>query len=216
MRRRHCPRRLLSSLTATARTRSPLPTITRKKRRVPRANLVTIACPTTEECDLADFDKRIGEPVDAFLQGKASIVCLVLTKGVPIRVRQDGSSVDGLLALPSKARQGRHLLNPYFQKMARFRRDTFGYYLVTRLDGYTRADCLALVDRSLAAKPLPGPFLLHAGPGHEEPSYTGVNEGVRQGMNQLLQKGMKVIPDTGEKFPGDYRNLMGYFSLGQQ
>jgi uncharacterized protein (TIGR03790 family) len=85
---------------------------------------------------------------------------------------------------------------------------------VTRLIGYTRADCLGLVDNSLAAKRRDGPFLLHTGPGHNDEGYKTINEGMRRADEILKSRHMNSILSTGDKFPGDYKDLMGYYSWG--
>ena len=85
---------------------------------------------------------------------------------------------------------------------------------MTRLIGYTRADCLRLVDNSLAAKRRDGPFLLHTGPGHIDEGYKSINDGMHRADEILKSRHMNSILSTGEKFPGDYRDLMGYYSWG--
>ena len=104
--------------------------------------------------------------------------------------------------------------NPYFGKAERFSHARFGIYLVTRLIGYTRADCLRLVDNSLAAKRRDGPFLLHTGPGHNDEGYKSINDGMRRANEILTSRHLTSILSTGDKFPGDYKDLMGYYSWG--
>ena len=85
---------------------------------------------------------------------------------------------------------------------------------MTRLIGYTRADCLRLVDNSLAAKRRDGPFLLHVGPGHNDEGFKSINDGMRHANEILTSRHMTSILGTGDKFPGDYKDLMGYYSWG--
>jgi len=85
---------------------------------------------------------------------------------------------------------------------------------VTRLIGYTRADCLRLVDNSLAAKRRDGPFLLHVGPGHNDEGFKSINDGMRHANEILTSRHMTSILSTSDKFPGDYKDLMGYYSWG--
>jgi uncharacterized protein (TIGR03790 family) len=150
---------------------------------------------------------------------------IVLTKGIPIRVHEGstgGLSVDSLVVTMDKTEPtgfpgGVAPLmsgNPYFNKAERFSHARFGIYLVTRLIGYTRADCLRLVDNSLAAKRRDGPFLLHVGPGHNDEGFKSINDGMRRANEILTSRHMTSILSTSDKFPGDYKDLMGYYSWG--
>ncbi len=196
-----------------------------QKRHISRANLCKIACPTGEECSWPEFNAQIETPISRFLARtigsntttdqafSESIDFIVLTKGIPIRIH-DGHGTDSMLAALGLPGRPERTPNPYFNKSERFTFAKFHYRLVNRLDGYTRADCLKLVDNSLAAKPLKGPFLLHTGPGHEEGGYKMVNDGMRDADRVLKAKGLQSILDTGDAFPGKQKNLMGYFSWG--
>jgi len=104
--------------------------------------------------------------------------------------------------------------NPYFNKAERFTFAQYHFRLVTRLDGYTREQCLKLVDNSLAAKPVKGLFLLHAGTGHQDGGYKMVNDAIQSADIVLKAKGLETIYDTKEAFPGNVNNLMGYYSWG--
>jgi uncharacterized protein (TIGR03790 family) len=140
------------------------------RRGIPRQNAVQISAPEAEEIDRAAFDRDIARPVLKALAGRARsgrIDALVLTKGVPLRIRgvqrgmrAEGASVDSeLAALPLRRRPGNPafsyegpLRNPYFGSREPFDSDRFSIYLVTRLDGYTFADVKAAIDRSMAAR----------------------------------------------------------------
>jgi uncharacterized protein (TIGR03790 family) len=179
-----------------------------------------------EECSYKEYAEQLMGPLKQFLAKlNRPIDYLVLTKGIPIRVREGASgglSVDSLVvsidhAEPAGRPGGVATLmsaNPYFNKAERFSHARFGIYLVTRLIGYTRADCLGLVDNSLAAKRRDGPFLLHTGPGHNDEGYKTINEGMRRADEILKSRHMNSILSTGDKFPGDYKDLMGYYSWG--
>lgn len=198
-----------------------------QKRHIPRANVCTLSCPTVEECSKQEYDTQIEAPIIKFLAGSVgsktppfaeslgqNIDFIVLTKGIPIRMHENGWGTDSLLATYGLPTRTERMVNPYFNRSERF---TFARYrsrLVTRLDGYTRADCLKMVDNSLSAKPLKGPFLIHTGPGHEEGGYKMVNDGMRTADALLRAKGLQSILDKGDAFPGKQKNLMGYFSWG--
>jgi uncharacterized protein (TIGR03790 family) len=127
--------------------------------RTPEGETITRAQYTALETDVADCLRRLG--------AGGRIHYLVLTQGVPLRVRaekgqaleSDGASVDSeLTMLYQRMRGGRlaengKLHNPYFrQRDAPFRPEAFQMYLVTRLAGYTYDDVERMIDRSLEAR----------------------------------------------------------------
>lgn len=191
-----------------------------RKRRVPADHVCSVRCPILEECSQKEYVDQVEEPVRRFLAGiNHPIDYVVLTKGIPIRTHEGnngGYSVDSLLAVMDihKPASPDPLINPYFRKAERFSHARYGFYLVTRLIGYTRNDCLRLVDNALTAKPRKGPFLLHVGPGHNDGGYKPVNDGMRRAHDILLHKGLESILSVGDGFAGGYKNLMGYFSWG--
>ncbi len=197
-----------------------------QKRHIPRSNVCTVSCPTVEECSKMEYETQVEAPIIRFLSRTLgsntptdqsfaqSIDFIVLTKGFPIRMHEGLWSTDSILASLGQTLRKDHIPNPYFNKAERFTFAKFHCRLVTRLEGYTRADCLKLVDNSLAAKPLKGPFFLHTGPGHEDNNYKFVNDGMRAADFLLKAKGFQSTLDTGEAFPGNQKNLMGYFSWG--
>lgn len=188
------------------------------KHKLPRVNLVRITTLLEEECSLQEFHDQIETPIKTYLAAnKLKIDYIILTKGTPIRTHEGpagGFSVDSLLATMDWAQLTTRSPNPYFGRNERFTHSHYNLYLVTRLIGYTRADCLRLVDAALAAKPSRGPFLIHTGPGHEDDGYRPVNDGMREAHKILLTRGMASVLDTAERFPGATADLAGYFSWG--
>lgn len=185
-----------------------------KKRRIPAANLCTVACTIKEDCSVKELEQQIEEPIrKTIAHSPYRIDYIVVTKGIPIRVYEGGYSTDSLIAVMQLPNVPEHALNPYFEKEERFSHQKFGIYLVTRLDGYTRADCFKLVDDSLAAKPSAGEFLFHLGPGHDSGDYKKVNDGMRRAYFQMVKKRLESTLDTKQKFAGG-TDLMGYFSWG--
>jgi uncharacterized protein (TIGR03790 family) len=191
-----------------------------RKRRLPADNVCAVRCPVVEECSQHEYEEQLERPVHQFLEHlNRPIDYIVLTKGIPIRTHEGnngGFSVDGLLMVMTihKPNATDPLVNPYFRKAERFSHLRYGFYLVTRLIGYTRADCLRLVDDALAATPHKGPFLLHLGPGHTDGGYKPVNDGMRRAHDILTAKGLESILSIEDGFAGGYKNLMGYFSWG--
>jgi uncharacterized protein (TIGR03790 family) len=123
-----------------------------------------------------DYVRAVEQPIAAWLKDHPTIDFIVLTKGIPIRVRggtsgwveADGPnpSVDSCLAalgydqLPDakavvfsgKDVHGRAWLNRYWNATVPFTHARFGGYLVTRLDGYTAEDASALLTRALESE----------------------------------------------------------------
>lgn len=140
------------------------------RRGIPRQNVVRLATPEVEEIDRQTFDRDIARPLLHALAQRSQGLradALVLTKGVPLKIRgsqtglrSDAASVDSeLAALPlarrsaagASAFQG-PLNNPYFGSREPFSSARFPILLVTRLDGYTFADVKAIIDRALSAR----------------------------------------------------------------
>ena len=85
------------------------------------------------------------------------------------------------------------LSNPYFGEYHHFTHQEYNIYLVTRLDGLTLSDAKALVDRSLAAKPSKGLFLLDLDPGRDSnPGYKLINDSMRDAAKTLQTAGFTV------------------------
>jgi uncharacterized protein (TIGR03790 family) len=189
-----------------------------RRRRMPAVNVCLISCTPTEEIEAQAYANDIEKPVRAYIAAhKLAPDYIVLTKGIPIRIHGtslNGLSTDGLIAtmeIPDLRSPAR---NPYYASTERFSHERFAIYLVTRLDGYTRADCLRLVDSALAATPLKGMFLLHTGPGHNDGGYRIVNESMKNTAKLLRAKGLDATCTTDDAFPGDKGALAGYFSWG--
>lgn len=193
-----------------------------QKRGVPPENLCFIDCVPQEEVPLADYRDTIEKPVMAYLEQKKlalKVDYLVLCRGVPIRIQEGGFSVDSALmsaplGLPFLREQGRFHRNPYYGSTERFSRRRFGFYLATRLDGYTISQIRSLVDNSLRAKPEKGVFLLDIDPKRNSGGYRAINQSMRQAAHLLQQRGFEVILDEREDFMGVVRDIMGYYSWG--
>jgi uncharacterized protein (TIGR03790 family) len=136
-----------------------------RARGIPARQVCRIRTTAEEEIGRAEYDREIAAPVRQFLKQRGlneQILCLVTTRGVPLKVRGGGggrkttaASVDSELTTLYLDRAGElagPLPNPYYQSRKPFTRKDFPMYLVTRLTGYTVADAKALVDRSLLAR----------------------------------------------------------------
>ena len=134
-------------------------------RNIPNQNMIHVFAPKTEEIDTTAFRQlrvQIKDHLDAM--GIAdSINYIVTTKGVPLKINSgcvddsdpgaNCASVDSELtllcgSLSSSIGGSGFISNPYFNSTTDFERDSFGIYLVTRLDGYSKDDVINLIERS--------------------------------------------------------------------
>lgn len=138
-------------------------------RGLPAANVLRIKTTTDDSIERQAYVRTIETPLGAAI-GRAGlqdrVLYLVLTKGIPLRIAGtaglDGTSasVDSELTLLYRRMTGQvvptggHIENPYFlggrelTAASRFSRRAHDIYLVTRLDAFTVAEALALVDRA--------------------------------------------------------------------
>lgn len=135
------------------------------KRGIPYQNVIAIDCPETDEWKRSEYESILEAAVKRRIAADPKIDYVVLVRGIPFRFSDYGSgggySIDSVLAAaPLPYRPTQRMTNPYRGENARFSRATYGILLVTRLDGPTAADARALVDSSLKARPLNGPFYM--------------------------------------------------------
>jgi len=193
-----------------------------EKRKLPSTHLFTIDCVPQEEAPLVEYRDTIEKPVMDLLRRRGlelSVDYLVLTRGIPLRIREGGFSVDcALMCAPLKrpfsTQPTEANLNPYFGKNERFSRRKYGFYLATRLDGYTMQHIRDLIDNALKAKRANGVFLLDLDPKRNGGGYRAINESMRAAAKSLKQRGFEVILDEEEAFVGAVRDIMGYYSWG--
>jgi uncharacterized protein (TIGR03790 family) len=123
-------------------------------------------------------------------------------------------------------------LNRYWNATEPFSHARFGGYLVTRLDGYTQADALALIDRAQPAKPTPdAKILLDVQPAFglgnksaepfavtgdvpDESAWSGWNADMIKAADELAHTSIPFELDLNAAFVGNRANLLGYFSWG--
>lgn len=154
------------------------------------ANVLKVRCVDSalgadnETLSLQDYKTSIERPIRAYLAAHPGIDFIVLTKGIPIRIRGGATgniaagggvaqpSLDSYLAaldyaaLPGASKyhftgketfaaNGYAWANRYWNANEPFSHAKFGGYLVTRLDGYTAKDAVSLVSRALIAEQTP-------------------------------------------------------------
>ena len=194
-----------------------------RKRGVPPENVLRLTVRAKETIPLDEFESGIKAPIqNALAATKNPVDFLLFVRGVPIRVQENGYGVDSLVMSadlpvergPAGSPVGAITPNPYFGKDAPFRRKQFGFPLACRLDGYTAADARALVDRSLAAKPAKGPFLLDEAANRKAQSYGDLQASLGRAAAALRVKGLNAILDEDKAFAGSTAPLAGYASWG--
>lgn len=202
-------------------------------RGVPDSNVVSVSVPAEDNIGWREYELTIRDKVRDHIESKKlKVDFIVLTKGVPLRLNNDGGyGLDAMLAVdahPSrrdnplepmpmsnfKPEDFARIRNPYFESNEPFDSDKYKFYLVTRLDGYTMADAVSLISRAVRAKPEKGEFLLDAAPDKTGGGYAQMNDALRRAKTLLEKKGFSVSLDEGAAFIGGRVGLMGYASWG--
>ncbi|MEZ0324684.1 MAG: TIGR03790 family protein [Fimbriimonas sp.] len=198
------------------------------KRAVPKANVIYLETPPEEEIGFERYQKDIQQPVaKALARLKGKIDFIVLTKDVPMRFSdkgfQGGYSLDAYLALHEKplpfvestedSSFGK-IKNPYFRKQEPFKHSKFGFYLVTRLDGYTESDVKRMIDNSVRAAGAKGLFLFDEAENRKSGDYLETQKGLSAAATLLKSRGFQVSLDTTATFVAPPEPIMGYASWG--
>ncbi len=199
----------------------------RAARNIPQTNVIYVSVDTAEEIDSTMFNVLRSQVEDQLILNniRDSINYIVTTKGVPLKVNRGSvfsqsspsSSVESelMLILGTNAVSiggAGPQMSPYFYQNAHFTRAAYGMYLVTRLDGYSVADVLNLIDRS-------GPnitvsahstFLFDQDPAWSSP----LNTYMARARTTLEGRGKVVSLDATTIFQTNQQNLIGYMSWG--
>lgn len=195
-----------------------------QRRAIPAANRCTIDVPDADDISRAFYEASVEAPIGKCLtRGKLteSILYIVTTQGVPLRVLGDGAqqantaaSVDSELTLLYQKLHGATIplagtvVNPFYQKRdAPFRHPQFPMYMVTRLAGYETTDLKALVDRALTARNT-GKFVIDVRADNNTPG----NQWLRAAA-LLLPKERLILDDSAKVLTG-IKEVIGYASWG--
>ncbi len=195
------------------------------RRKIPKDNLLEVNMSTSDNIPESEYKNALEGPVRQKLAAlKRPIDFIVLTKGIPIRlVNNNGYSVDGHIATLNmslepigepKPEQIKRCLNPYFNQKERFDSKKYGFYLVTRLDGYTVEDAMRLVTNSLKAEPQKGPFLFDCDPGRSSGGYKDMQDGMIIGAKGMRDRGYDVKLEESTTYAGSDKPLAGYCAWG--
>ena len=202
-------------------------------RSVPAEQVLRIKAEVADEIERPVFEAQIQTPIAVWLRQHAAqdrILYIVLTKGIPLRVKgtsgREGTvaSVDSELTLLYRRLLGATppvaglIDNPYFLGGApvalakTFSHQASDLYLVTRLDGFTVSDVLALIDRG-AAPVREGRILLDHKAGLDDP--VG-NHWLKAAADRLtaLGFGERVVNEATEQVLSGEKNVLGYYSWG--
>lgn len=196
----------------------------RNKRSIPKENVVFIDVSLTEEVNKAEYLQSIETPVkNAVRYAKQRIDYIVLTTGVPIRIKEGGYSVDSHISTMNMNLQPigelteeniRRCVNPYFQADTKFDSSKYNMYLVTRLIGYTVEDAKRLVDNSLAAQKTPGPYFIDMAGNRTTGGYGQMQTLMLKSFDVLKAKSIDVEIDKTDEYKNPGKPLMGYCTWG--
>ncbi|MEQ1821404.1 MAG: TIGR03790 family protein [Fimbriimonadaceae bacterium] len=200
------------------------------KRGIPPSHIAITNVAETEEMALGELTEglyvhlrtKIKELVD---QGE-KIDFIVFSKGIPLRTWQDRHySVDGYVSTmdmqlphvkndPPTGEELQKIANPYFGKSEPFSHAKYGFYLVTRLDGYTFEDARRLVENAARALPNKGPFFLDSDPGRRSGGYEHLEKSLANSEKNLKSKGYEVVLESTDLFVKPGQPVAGYASWG--
>ncbi|MFQ3549428.1 MAG: TIGR03790 family protein [Armatimonadota bacterium] len=161
-----------------------------QQRNIPAQNVLTITCQDSstssanERISETNYINQIETPIYNYIQNNGltnQIQYIVLTKGIPHRAITNGGwgdkTVDSLLMAKniinpamigfSNSETGQSdtcYANRYWNSSKIFKHSEIGGYIVCRLDGYTQADAIALIDRALGPQTAPYEVFLDLAP----------------------------------------------------
>ena len=185
--------------------------------------------PTGETINRNQFDTYFATPFLEMLQNRTSVSglnYLVTTKGIPLRVSGGNSkaSFDQELSLLGGAYNnsigtdywGTHDYGPLAGKaMEPFTRSKYGFFLVTRLTGYTVETALDLIERANQSLGQRGTFVLDLATNRNTSGYQFWNDDLYTANSTLNQSmGLPVHFDEETEFLTNLSNVMGYASWG--
>ena len=200
------------------------------KRGLPATNIIHINTTQDEEIDRRTYATAVEWPIRSRISRQRlhdRILYIVLTKGVPLRIMGTRdrygtfASVDAELTLMYRRMTGQQLSplgavdNPYFlgakeiSEARPFTHRDQDIFLVTRLDGYTVEDALALIDRA-SALPVEGEIVLAT---EKPPRTPAVSDWLSAAASRLAQQKSphRALIETSVA-PPEERPVFGYFA----
>jgi len=200
-------------------------------RGVPPVNIARISVSANEEIDSTEFNSLRSQVENHITSNGLTnqINYIVTTKGVPLKVNRGNtfstsspsSSVESELALilgPYAGSIGGNgiVFSPYYYANAHFSRSAYGFYLVTRLDGYTYEDIKGIIDRG-------GPGQSFSSTGtrfvfDQDPDWNstlpGLNNAMASAQSILVNRGLGSLLDQTTTYLTNQPSVIGYVSWG--
>jgi uncharacterized protein (TIGR03790 family) len=200
-------------------------------RGIPPENICDIRCPTQEIISQQECLDMVVAPIRAFLQKPeiaGRIDYIVVTKGIPLGADYGYSSghlsITSILTCVSEPTITQYIKNPYGPTAIvpvetsfshKLVLDGMRFYLVTRLDGYTKQDVMRMIDGGLAAAPAGSVLIDRQVLGDTASSaYKTLNDRLHTASKILFSRGVSTIYDDTAEFVGGCSGLLGYFSWG--
>ena len=185
--------------------------------------------PTGETVNRNQFNTYFATPFLEMLQNRSSangLNYLVTTKGIPLRVSggNDKARFDQEISLLGGAYNSTvggdywnsHGYGPLAGKaMEPFTRSKYGFFLVTRLTGYTVDTAIELIERANQSFGQRGTFVLDLATNRNESGYQFWNDDLYVANTTLnASMGLPVLFDEETEFITNVSNVMGYASWG--
>lgn len=183
--------------------------------------------PTKETINREQFNTYFSEPFfDMLSNTTAELNYLVTTKGIPLRVSggNDKASFDQEISLVGGMYNSSIGSDNWFNhgygplaggQMESFSRETHGFFLVTRLTGYTLETALGLIEKANNSLGQRGIFALDVAPDRNSQGYQFWNDDLALANRTLNSSmGFPTHFDETSTFLTNLSNVMGYASWG--
>ena len=185
--------------------------------------------PTKETINRNEFNVYFAAPFLEMLSNRSlssELNYLVSTKGIPLRINggNDKASFDQEFSLLSGTYNSsigsdysvNHGFGPLAGgEMEAFSRDAYGFFLITRLTGYTIETALGLIEKANNSLGQRGIFALDLATNRNDTGYKFWNDDLYTAQAQINgSMGLPTVFDETSEFLTNLSNVMGYASWG--
>ena len=183
--------------------------------------------PTKETINRDEFNTYFAQPFLSMLSNVTTeLNYLVTTKGIPLRINGGGDKAgfDQEISLLGGIYNSSIGADNWFnhgygplagEQMEAFSRENYGFFLVTRLTGYTVETALQLIEKANNSLGQRGVFALDLAPGRNTQGYQFWNDDLLLANSTLNgSMGLPTHFDQSEEFLTNLTNVMGYASWG--
>ena len=185
--------------------------------------------PTKETINRNEFNEYFAAPFLELLSNRTStdeLNYLVSTKGIPLRINggNDKASFDQEFSLLGGSFNSSiggdywftHGYGPLGDgEMKAFSRDEYGFFLMSRLTGYTVETALGLIEKANNSLGQRGIFALDLATNRNESGYKFWNDDLYMAQSELnVSMGLPTVFDETSEFLTNLSNVMGYASWG--